>query len=76
MKSPTRGGVAVPLPGGGGGGPVGVPGGGAWWHARLYGPEGGYPAGPPGNTFFTYFLGPKRPGKNLNMSDIWRNASL
>ena len=29
MKSPTRGGVAVPLPGGGGGGPVGVPGGGA-----------------------------------------------
>jgi hypothetical protein len=43
MKSPSRGGVAVPLPGGG---PMGVPGGGAWWHARLYGPEGGYPAGP------------------------------
>jgi hypothetical protein len=30
----------------GGGGPVGVPGGGAWWHARLYGPEGGYPSQP------------------------------
>ena len=44
MKSPPRGGVAVPMPGGGG--PVGVPGGVAWWHARLYGPEGGYPAGP------------------------------
>ncbi len=46
MKSPTRGGVAVGLPGVGGGGPVGVPGGGAWWHARLYGPEGGYPSQP------------------------------
>ena len=61
MKSPTRGGVAVPLPVGGGG-PVGVPGGGAWWHARLYGPEGGYPAGPPG-ILFIHILRPKGRGK-------------
>jgi hypothetical protein len=62
MKSPTRGGVVVaPLPGVvGGGGPAGVPGGGAWWHARLYSPEGGYPSGPgtlyPPHTGFVPFF--------------------